>query len=139
MHMSPESVRPRTAPRVARRLASLVLLAALGCAQAPWAHRFGHPVHVSEVVALSQHGVPPDRIIAKMNRGGLVYHLSDQEYADLRKRGVTPQVIAYMKGTYAQAAAKFPKIAKDPHYGCWYLGPDGHWYGGGPEGFHPDC
>ena len=120
-------------------LVALCLLAAPGCANVPWARRFGHPVHVSEVVALSQHGVPPDQIIAKMNRGGLVYSLTEDEYVEIRKRGVTPQVIAYMQGTYTQAVASFPKIAKDPNLGCWYLGPDGHWYAGGPDGLHPDC
>jgi len=120
-------------------LVCLCLLAAPGCASAPWVKRFGHPVHVSEVVALSQHGVPPDQIIAKMNRGGLVYSLTEEEYVEIRERGVTPQVIAYMQSTYTQAAANFPKLAKDPNLGCWYLGPDGHWYAGGPDGLHPDC
>jgi hypothetical protein len=130
----------RNPPRSpAAALAALGLLAAAACASAPWPPRHGHPVHVSEVVALSQHGVPPDQIIAKMNRSGLVYHLSDAEYVELRKRGVTPQVIAYMRSTYEQAVAKFPKLAQDPNLGCFYLGPDGHWYAGGPDGFHRDC
>jgi uncharacterized lipoprotein YmbA len=72
-------------------------IGAAGCAHAPWAHRFGHPVHVNEVVALSQHGVAPDQIVAKMNRGGLVYNLSEVAYVEIRERGVTPQVIAYMQ------------------------------------------
>jgi len=122
-----------------RGIAAVCLLAACGCANAPWIRRFGHPVHVSEVVALSQHGVPPDQIIAKMNRGGLVYSLTEEEYVEVRKRGVTPQVIAYMQGTYKQAVERFPKLAKDPNLGCWYLGHDGYWYAGGPDGLHPDC
>ncbi len=125
--------------RVAKGIGALALGCALGCASAPWAHRFGHPVHVSEVVALSQHGVPPNQIVAKMNRGGLVYNLREEEYVEIRSQGVTPQVIAYMKTTYTQAVVQFPKAGSDPSLGCWYLGPDGHWYGGGPEGFHPDC
>jgi len=124
---------------VASGLALLLALVAPACANLPWAKRFGHPVHVSEVVALSQHGVPPDQIIAKMNRGGLVYSLTEEDYVEIRKRGVTPQVIAYMQGTYKQAVAQFPKLANDPNLGCWYLGPDGYWYAGGPDGFHPDC
>lgn len=124
---------------VASGFAAAILLAGLGCAHGPWVHRFGHPVHVSEVVALSQHGVPPDQIIAKMNRGGLVYKLSEVEYTEIRQRGVTPQVIAYMKATHVQAVEQFPKLADDASFGCWYLGPDGHWYGGGPDGFHPEC
>jgi len=125
--------------RVATGIVAALLLLASACSHAPWAHRFGHPVHVSEVVALSQHGVPPEQIIAKMNRSGLVYNLSEDEYVEIRKRGVTPQVIEYMHATYRQALSQFPKIGEDPYYGCWYLGPDGYWYGGGPDGFHPDC
>lgn len=137
--MSPEQPRRRVPLRIASGLAVGLLLAAAGCAHAPWIHRFGHPVHVSEVVALSQHGVPPDRIIAKMNRGGLVYKLTEVEYAEIRERGVTPQVIAYMRATYTQSVEVLPKLADDPYEGCFYLGPDGYWYGGGPDGFHPDC
>jgi len=136
--MSPKPHRSATA-RVAAGLAALGLMAALGCAHAPWIHRYGHPVHVSEVVALSQQGVPPDAIIAKMNRGGLAYNLSEVQYTEIRTRGVTPQVITYMKATYSQAVEAFPRAGDDPGFGCWYLGPDGHWYGGGPLGFHPDC
>ena len=137
--MSPERVRHPVLAGVTRGLAVATLLAAVGCAHAPWAHRFGHPVHVSEVVALSQHGVPPEQIVAKMNRGGLVYNLTEEEYVEIRTRGVTPQVIEYMRATYTQAVGQFPKLAQNPFLGCWTLGPDGHWYGGGPEGFHPDC
>jgi len=137
--MSPAKVPGLVRARVACRCAVVILLAAVGCANAPGSHRFGHPVHVSEVVALSQHGVPPEKIIAKMNRGGLVYNLSQEDYVVLRKRGVTTQVIEYMKSTYTQAVGQFPKLDTDPYYSCWYLGPDGYWYGGGPDGFHPDC
>jgi hypothetical protein len=125
--------------RVASGLVTLTLLASVGCANPPRTQRFGHPVHVSEVVALSQHGVPPDEIIAKMNRGGLVYYLSEVQYTEIRRRGVTPQVIAYMQTTYVQAVQAHPGLAKDDSMSCFYLGPDGHWYGGGPQGFHPDC
>jgi hypothetical protein len=125
--------------RVASGFAVAAVLVSIGCANLPGSHRFGHPVHVSEVVALSQHGVPPDEIIAKMNRGGLVYYLSEVQYTEIRSRGVTPQVIEYMKVTYVQAVAEHPKLAADASMSCFYLGPDGHWYAGGPEGFHPDC
>ena len=132
---SPNSI----SARIAVGCGAAMLVAVVGCSHAPWLHRFGHPVHVSEVVALSRHGVPPDKIIAKMNRGGLVYNLSEEDYKVLRQRGVTTQVIDYMKATYTQALEQFPKLRTDTDYGCWFLGPDGYWYGGGPEGFHPDC
>lgn len=134
--MSPEKVMRRLLPGVALGLATASLL---GCAHAPWGHRFGHPVHVSEVVALSQNGVPPDQIVAKMNRGGLVYNLTEAQYTEIRERGVTTRVIQYMRSTYTQAVEQHPKLAEDATLSCFYLGPDGHWYGGGPLGFHPDC
>ena len=138
--MSPESLRHRARARGACGIAAALLLGLAGCSHAPWqAPRAGHPVHVSEVVALSMHGVAPDQIVAKMNRGGLVYDLTEADYVEIRKRGVTPQVIAYMRSTYTQAVKQFPKLANDKTMSCWYLGPDGYWYGGGPHGFHPDC
>ena len=134
-----EILRGSTRARRALGVAAALALGLAGCAHAPWQPRAGHPVHVSEVVALSRHGVAPDQIVAKMNRGGLVYNLSETDYVEIRKQGVTPQVIAYMRSTYSQAVVEFPKLANDTTMSCWYLGPDGHWYGGGPHGFHPDC
>jgi hypothetical protein len=107
------------------------------CAGMP--RRWSHPVTVSEVVFLSQAGVSPDDIIAKMKRGGTVYVLGDADAKALRKKGVTPMVLGYMQQTYVSAARKYPKIEKDETLSCFYMGPDGYWYGGGPWGFHPDC
>jgi hypothetical protein len=44
-------------------------------ADAQSSRRWGHAVTVAEVLYLSQHGVAPEAIIAKMNRGGTVYVL----------------------------------------------------------------
>jgi hypothetical protein len=134
----PVSSRARSA-RLA--LVATVLLAAgsLGCGGIV-ARRWGeHPVTVTEVVILSQHGVAPDKIIGKMKRGGTVYLLSEAQYAELRKKGVTPGVIAYMQQGYAEAVRNHPKLADDKDLNCWNLGFDGHWYLGGPWGLHPDC
>ena len=128
----------------ARRL--LALLAAVGLAAA-WlgctglgGRRWGeHPVTITEIVILSQHGVAPEKIIGKMKRGGTVYLLSEAQYADLRKQGVTPGVISYMQQGYAQAVSSFPKLGDDKDLACWSLGFDGFWYSGGPWGLHPDC
>jgi hypothetical protein len=125
----------RPASRVLLSLCIAALLVA-GCAGM---RRWSHPVSVTEIVHLSKNGVPPDEIIAKLNRAGTIYHLTDAQYDALRKKGVTPSVIAYMKKSYAQAVEKHPELAKDEHLNCWYLGWDGFWYGGGPFGFHPDC
>ena len=127
-----------------RRLLALLALVSLaagsvGCGGLG-ARRWGeHPVTVTEVVILSQHGVAPEKIVAKMRRGGTVYHLSEAQYAELRKKGVTPVVIAYMQQAHAEALRAFPKLADDDDLSCWNLGFDGFWYLGGPFGLHPDC
>jgi hypothetical protein len=98
-----------------------------------------HPVTTTEIVLLSQHGVPPEQIIAKMRRGGTIYHLSAAQYTALREQGVTPAVIAYMQRSYAEAVREHPQLADDQHLDCWSLGFDGVWYAGGAWGLHPDC
>jgi len=127
----------------ARPLGSLVCVALalllVGCSSLGFGKRWGHPVHVSEAVALSHAGVEPEKIVAKMNRAGTVYNLTDRQYEEIRERGVTPRVIFYMRQTYIQAVAEHPKLKDQEDLSCWYLGPDGYWYGGGPFGFHPDC
>ena len=116
----------------------VIALGANGCSL--MARRWGeHPVTVREIVLLSKHGVPPEQIIAKMRRGGTIYKLSDAQYADIRKQGVTPVVISYMQASYAEAVREFPKLASDQYLDCWSLGFDGVWYAGGPWGLHPDC
>ncbi len=101
--------------------------------------RWAAPVSVTEIVKLSQAGVPPDVIVYKVNYSGLVYYLNEEQYDSLRELGVTPKVIDYMQDTYDQALEAHPNLAKDEYLACWYLGWDGFWYGGGPWGFHPDC
>ena len=82
--------------RALRRLALATLAVgacgALGCAGLGGKRWGEHPVTVTEVVVLSQHGVAPEAIVAKMRRGGTLYHLSDAQYAALRQKGVTPAV-----------------------------------------------
>jgi hypothetical protein len=128
----------------ARQLLVLVALVsfavgAVGCAGLGGRRWGEHPVTITEVVILSQHGVAPEKIIGKMRRGGTVYHLSEEQYAALRKQGVTPAVIAYMQQAHTQAVQEFPKLANDEDLSCWSLGFDGFWYLGGPFGLHPDC
>ena len=122
---------------------ALLALAALGLTVSGCAsvggNRFGEQVSVTEIVMLSKHGVAPEKIIGKIQRGGTIYHLSDAQYADLRKQGVTPAVISYMQRVHEQAVKEFPKLAEDEDLNCWNLGFDGFWYAGGPHGLHPDC
>jgi len=129
--------------RRARAGFALLALAALGLAVSGCAsvigNRYGEQVSVTEIVMLSKHGVAPEKIIGKIQRGGTIYHLSDAQYADLRKQGVTPSVISYMQRVHEQAVKEFPKLAEDEDLNCWNLGFDGFWYAGGPHGLHPDC
>jgi len=109
-----------------------------GCAV--MSRRFSeHPVTAREIVLLSQHGVPPERIIAKLRRAGTVYHLDANQYAALGRQGVTPAVISYLQRSYDEAVRAHPRLAGDEHLDCWSLGFDGVWYAGGPFGLHPDC
>ena len=114
-------------------------LGTAGCAGITGKRFSEHPVTITEVVILSQHGVDPEKIIGKIRRGGTIYHLSDKQYADLRKKGVTPSVISYMQAVHAEAVKTFPKLGEDEDLNCWSLGFDGFWYAGGPWGLHPDC
>ena len=119
-------------------LAALALVAS-GCAGGLLGKRFGEQVSVTEIVMLSKHGVAPEKIIGKIQRGGTIYHLSDEQYAGLRKKGVTAAVISYMQRIHEEAVKAFPKLAEDKDLNCWSLGFDGFWYAGGPYGLHPDC
>jgi hypothetical protein len=114
-------------------------LAVSGCANIIGKRWGEHPVTVTEIVTLSKHGVAPEKIIGKIQRGGTIYHLSDAQYAEMRKRGVTPAVISYMQRVHDQAVKEFPKLGQDEDLNCWSLGFDGFWYAGGPWGLHPDC
>jgi hypothetical protein len=130
----------RGMPSLTSRL--LLLAATLGLLVSGCAHtttRWGHQVTVTEIVLLSQHGVPPDEIIQKLQRSGIVYYLTDEQYVRIREQGVTPIVITAMKQTYESALEKHPRLADDEHFHCFQLGFDGVWYAGGPWGFHPDC
>jgi hypothetical protein len=128
----------RTRAAIALSALAALGLAASGCANLV-AKRWGEQVSVTEIVMLSKHGVAPEKIIGKIQRGGTIYHLSDAQYADLRKQGVTPAVISYMQRVHEQAVKEFPKLAEDADLNCWNLGYDGFWYAGGPLGLHPDC
>jgi len=41
--------------------------------------------------------------------------------------------------TCVQAVEAHSRLKDDEGLSCFYLGADGHGYGGGPEGCHPDC
>jgi hypothetical protein len=118
-------------------IAVAVALSLSACALVP--RRWSHPVTVTEVVVLSQHGVGSGAIVEKLRRGGTVVLLTEEQLSALRDSGVTPVVIEYLRASYEEAATKHPQLRDDDDLSCFYLGPDGFWYAGGPWGFHPDC
>ena len=54
------------------------------------------PVTVSEVIQMSQAGVPTDTILDHMRESETVYRLTVSQLAQLRDQGVANQVIHYM-------------------------------------------
>ena len=62
------------------------------------------PVMVSEVVRMSEEGLPPETIVNKMRDSETVYRLSAAQLAQLHDQGVQDQVINYMQETYLNAA-----------------------------------
>ena len=105
----------------------LSLLLASGCVGL---RRWAQPVTVTEVVHLSQQGVPADKIIAKIERAGTVYKLDATHNQELAREGVSPPVIAHMQQTYRDAIEKNPKLGDRMYLHCWNMGYDGLWYGG---------
>jgi hypothetical protein len=46
-----------------------------------------------------------------------IYNLTEVEYVESRRRGVTPPVIAHMQTTYTQSVEQFPGLAQDTTLG----------------------
>jgi hypothetical protein len=61
------------------------------------------PVTVSDVIHMSQQGVPADTILDKMRQSQTVYRLTASQLAQLRAQGVADQVLDYMQQTYRYA------------------------------------
>jgi len=102
-----------------------VLLA--GCATTP----APPPVTVEQVVMMSQEGVVPDEIIAKMEDSDTVYRLSGSELARLKERGVPDEVLDYMQDTYVDYERSRVYRHYDPWWGPPYAAayPYWGWYG----------
>jgi hypothetical protein len=61
------------------------------------------PVLASEVVRMSEEGMPPETIVKKMRDSKTVYRLSGSQLAQLHDQGVDDQVINSMQQTYLDA------------------------------------
>lgn len=82
------------------------------------------PVTVSEVVQMTQEGVPAETIIQRMRESKTVYRLNAAELAQLHDRGVADPVINYMQETYLEAARREQSRAD---WGDWPMWGDHFW------------
>jgi hypothetical protein len=92
------------------------------------------PVTVSDVIHISQQGVPADTILDHLRQSQTVYRLTASQLAQLRAQGVADQVLDYMQQTYRYAVRQDQSL-EDWEY--WTLGADGFWYGGPYYGWPP--
>ena len=124
---------PRLATTTTLAVLTLLVLAAgpLGCA-ADWLGPGPAPLSVSEVVEMSQAGVPADEIILKMRESGTVYRLDASQLVRLHEQGVSDEVLNYMQETYLESVRENQRL-QDMR--LWSYGDDGYWYGGVPFGW----
>ena len=69
------------------------------------------PVMVSEVIRMTNEGVPAENIVAKMRDSKTVYRLDAAELAQLHDRGVADSIINYMQATYLDAVRREESVA----------------------------
>ena len=77
------------------------------------------PVSVSEVVQMTQEGIPPETIIQRMRDTQTVYRLDAAELAQLHDRGVADPVINYMQQTYLEAVRREQSRADWDNWAMW--------------------
>lgn len=86
--------------------AGLVILGCLlllgGCASCPPKPQ----VPVDQVVAMSKEGMPTDALIEKMRDSGSVYPLPASKLIELKREGVSDEVLNYMEQTYLTEACR---------------------------------
>ncbi len=76
---------------------------------------------VSQVVKMSQEGVPSEQIIAEMRKNDTVYYMSDEEMENLQKQGVSYSVTRYMREKRDQAMAL--ETRRQSYYDTWIRDP----------------
>lgn len=126
----PEQVKAR---QLTIMLLTAILLTLTGCASLT--ETSTPPVTVSDVIQMSDEGLPARQIIERMRQSGTVYRLNASQLANLEKRGVSGAVINYMQRTYLHAVRRNQALRDDSY---WTLGDDGYWYGGIPYGWSDD-
>jgi hypothetical protein len=77
------------------------------------------PVMVSEIVQMTQGGVPAETIIQRMRETNTVYRLNAAQLAQLHDRGVADPVLNYMQQTYLEAVQREQNRADWDDWGLW--------------------
>ena len=77
------------------------------------------PVSVSEVIQMTEEGVPAETIIHKMRAAKSVYRLDAAELAQLHDRGVPDPIINYMQQTYLDAVRREQSRADWNDWAMW--------------------
>jgi len=77
------------------------------------------PVSVSEVVQMTQEGVPAETIVKKMRDSKTVYRLDAAELAQLHDRGVADPIINYMQRTYLEVVRREQSLADWNDWAMW--------------------
>ena len=77
------------------------------------------PVTVSEVIQMTQEGIPADAIVEKMRESKSVYRLNAAELAQLHDRGIADPIINYMQQTYLEAARREQSLADWSDWATW--------------------
>ena len=77
------------------------------------------PVTISEVIQMTQEGVPADTIVEKMREAKSVYRLNAAELARLHDRGIADPIINYMQQTYLEAVRREQSLADWNDWAMW--------------------
>src|ERR1043166_191083 len=77
------------------------------------------PVMVSEVIKMTQEGIPADTIVEKMRESKGVYRLNAAELSELHDRGIADPVINYMQQTYLESARREQSLADCNDRATW--------------------
>ena len=109
-------------------LAGLVVtLLSTGCMSGYYAHRerrhvveedslMPPPMTVDDVIALARDSVGDDVILAQMNATHSYFRLTNNDIRDLKKNGVSDQVINAMIKTGDQPKTSTRRVVYDPYY-----------------------
>ena len=87
------------------------------------------PISLDDIIALTNAQVGDDAIVAKIRSSGAHFDLSTNQMIDLRKRGVSPAVLAAMVDSRVDAKSVMSSDSPDPlvphPLGVYYLYPSG--------------